>query len=110
MFLVCSLLLFIPFPADDQVDLYAFISTIVVFLTGFPLLGVCLFIDALRIREAEVEWNPNPFLYGVPALFQYSLLTDQWIPEPVPDELFLVGPSLVSVVYLIQRFRHVGFR
>lgn len=108
LFLVCFLLLLIPFPADDQQDLYTFVASFVVLLTGFPLLGICLFADASKVSMSDIDWNPNPLLYGIPALAQYSLFTDRWIPEMIPSELLFFGPSVVSVIYLIQRFRYVG--
>lgn len=114
LLLICHLLLAIPFPSDDLIDWYTIVSLFVVYLTGFPLLGICLFIDAQKVRASEINWHPNPYLYGILGLAHYSPFMERWVPEAIiessaPEAIIYVPVIIVSTFYLFQRFRHVGF-
>lgn len=63
-------------------------------LSVFLLLPVALYVDARHVARADLDWKPDPVLYGVLGLLQL-LVTP------------LVG-FFVAVYYLYRRHEHVG--
>ena len=123
LYFVAVLLLYLPLPADDQLDLHTFIALLIT-QPVFPLLGICLFIDAWKVRTGG-KWNPSPYLYGLfgilHGLFGLGIGTlsvfvsrDIWgTIDSVPDILqngIVAVSAIVCLFYLFQRFRYVGFR
>jgi hypothetical protein len=110
------------FGVMDTPALLAFLTAV----TGFPLLGLCLFVDSDRINASSAEWNPNSALYGVfGTIHRISLVGNFWLgfffqwaenwamdgPLSNPPRTALLAVStIVCLFYLIQRFRKVGFR
>ena len=127
LYFVSALTILIPFPADDVVSLADLPTHIALFILiiGFPILGLCLLIDAMKLNDATTDWNPNVYFYGIFGAIQgLSLLGDFWFSilgvryiwnsgllSSNPLRLLLVVVSAaVCLFYLLQRFRRVGFR
>lgn len=60
----------------------------------FVGLPIALYMDARRVGRADLDWRPDPFVYGGLGLLQFVV-------TPV------VG-FLVALYYLYQRHKHVG--
>ena len=127
LYFVSALIILIPFPSDDIVslaDLPVHIALIIL-ISGFPTLGLCLFIDAMKVNRATTTWKPNAYFYGTAGVIQgVSLFGDFWFSilgvkyiwssESLSSDPFRLVLIVVSAAgclfYLFQRFRHVGFR
>jgi hypothetical protein len=58
------------------------------------LFPVALYFDARAVSEADVDWHPDPLLYGLLGLLQLIVTP-------------LIG-FFISIYYLYQRHEHVG--
>lgn len=58
------------------------------------LLPVALYMDARRVAQADLDWEPDPVVYGALGLLQFVVTP-------------LVG-LVVALYYLYQRHEHVG--
>lgn len=59
------------------------------------LFPVALYFDARAVSKANVDWHPDPLLYGLLGLLQLIVTP-------------LIG-FFISIYYLYQRHEHVGF-
>lgn len=71
-----------------------FIGLLFVLLAIFVMLPVALYFDAREIRDASIDWKPDPLVYALIAALQF-LVTP------------LVG-LIVSVYYLYRRHDAIG--
>lgn len=79
---------------------------VVIYLTAPFLLPLTLFLDARAVRNAEVEWNPNPFLYGIGGLVLFII----FLRVEIAVYIGAFGSCLISVIYIAQRVKNVGLR
>ncbi|WP_266079022.1 hypothetical protein [Haladaptatus caseinilyticus] len=89
----------------------------IVYLFGFPVLGIALFLDARGIRASPVEWSPNPYLYGGTALVLLGVigsngpekqsLATKFAGETVTMVLPFVAIAL-CLYYLYRRHQSLG--
>ena len=125
LYFIFAVPLFTPLATGDR-NILLFIGTFV-FATAFPLLALCLYIDARKIKASDATWTPNPYIYGVfgvihglsgggylwiEILFRFELLSNIW--ESISSMHVRYAVAIVSavtiVLYLVQRFRYVGLR
>ena len=124
-YFVFAVILYTPLTAGDR-NILAFVATFV-FATAFPFLGLCLYMDARKVDKYDTVWNPTPYIYGgfglvhglsgggyiwIEILFRFEFVSDVWtsIPSRFGRQAIAVMSAGVGVLYLIKRFRYVGFR
>lgn len=63
-----------------------------------PIVALSLFMDTRRIRESDMPWAPNPYLWGGLGLVAFVLV-------------FVISTTsmmLLAVIYLLRRYTQVG--
>ena len=66
----------------------------VVLFAVFIMLPVALYMDARQVAQADLDWEPDPTLYGILGLLQFFVTP-------------IVG-FFVSLYYLYRRHEHLG--
>lgn len=73
---------------------FLILTVIIVSIALIVLLPIALYMDARAVSEAAVDWQPDPFLYGILGVLQIFI-------TPV------IG-VIIAVYYLYRRHEHVG--
>ncbi|GAA0224126.1 hypothetical protein ACFFQF_09385 [Haladaptatus pallidirubidus] len=88
-----------------------------IYVLGFPVLGIALFLDARGIRASPLDWSPNPYFYGGTALVllgasgsngpEKQSLATKFVGEAASMVLPLLAIAL-CLYYLSRRHQHLG--
>lgn len=74
--------------------MFLLFTVLLVTFAVIVMLPVALYLDARKVAQADLEWQPDPFLYGILGVLQV-------IATPI------IG-LIVSIYYLYRRHEHVG--
>lgn len=78
-----------------------FAGAVILSLVLSPLLAVSLYMDSRSIRDSEIEWDPNPLLWGGIGILLVVVVFFPSVTTSIPMYLVAIG-------YLFQRRRLAG--
>jgi hypothetical protein len=76
------------------------VLTLLLGLLMTPVFAISLFLDARKIRSADVPWDPNPYVWGLAGVAPIVGLVFGTFSLMIP----------IALVYLYRRNDHVGLR